>query len=66
MSDKLKTLAFRWNAREVMLVKRVSHLRGEDSSSFCRRAVKAQLIKLGYGNAAEAKALGIEGDGNID
>lgn len=46
--------------KEAEKIKEVAKLRGEDTSSFFRRAVRIELAKLGYLTSQEQKALGIE------
>lgn len=41
------------------LLNKVVELRGEDLSSFIRRAIKKELLELGYLTELESKALGV-------
>lgn len=41
---------------EFALIQRVAKLRGEDLSSFVRRSIKLELLRLGYLTEAESEA----------
>jgi len=45
---------------EVELIKKICKARGEDLSSFVRRAVKMELARLSFLTELEKKALGIK------
>ncbi|MGI0081594.1 MAG: hypothetical protein ACRECH_18490 [Nitrososphaerales archaeon] len=49
----------RMSTKDVALIKRISKERGEDVSSFVRRAIKSELARLGYLSEYQRKALGI-------
>jgi hypothetical protein len=57
MNTKLKAVSARFFPEERELIKKVCKLRGEDLSSFLRRAVKRELIRLGFSTPEERKAL---------
>lgn len=57
MSDRV--IAFRTNADEANLLRKVCKARGEDLSSFARRAIRKELALLSYLSEDEKKALGI-------
>ena len=63
MSYKVRRIGIRVDERLYNLLKHVARARGEDISSFCRRAIKLELGKLNYLSEEEKKALGI-GEGN--
>ena len=52
----------RTSQEEKDLLKRVCQARGEDLSSFVRRAVKKELASLNYLGQEEKKALGLGGE----
>jgi len=54
-----ENLSIRFSKRDLMLILKVSRTRGEDPSSFIRRAVLLELAKLGFLSEEENQALGI-------
>jgi len=54
-----ENLSIRFSKRDLALILKVSRTRGEDPSSFIRRAVLLELAKLGYLSQEENQALGI-------
>jgi len=54
-----ENLSIRFSKRDLMLILKVSRTRGEDPSSFIRRAVLLELAKLGFLSQEENQALGI-------
>jgi hypothetical protein len=50
----------RFSAEDIELLKKVCEARGEDFSSFLRRAVKSELARLSFYTPEVKKALGIE------
>jgi len=60
MRERLsENLSIRFSKRDLTLILKVSRTRGEDPSSFIRRAVLLELAKLGYLSQEEKQALGI-------
>jgi hypothetical protein len=51
---------------QIVLLKKVSHARGEDVSDFVRRAIKSELARLSYLSSADKKALGIRSEVMVD
>ena len=54
-----ENLSIRFTKRDLELLVKVSRARGEDPSSFIRRAMRMELAKLGFLNEEEMQALGI-------
>ena len=54
-----KIVCVRFNSEELTLMRKVSKTRGEDVSSFIRRAVKKELVSLGFYNEKTKRTLGI-------
>jgi len=54
-----ENLSIRFSKRDLALILKVSRTRGEDPSSFIRRAVLLELAKLGFLSQEENQALGI-------
>ncbi len=54
-----KLIAIRVDGRLYDLLKKVVEARGEDISSFSRRAIKKELARLNYLSEEEIKALGL-------
>jgi len=52
-------LATRIDIKLANLVKEICEVRGEDVSSFLRRAILTELARLSYLTPAEKKALGV-------
>ena len=50
----------RMTREDILLLKRVCQARGENLSSFFRRALRTELGKLSYLSQDEKKALGIK------
>lgn len=59
MSDKTVLVAVRFQEKDRDLLKDVCEKRGEDMSSFVRRAVKKELATLSYYQPDTKKALGV-------
>jgi len=60
MRERLsENLSIRFSKRDLTLILKVSRTRGEDPSSFIRRAVLLELAKLGYLSQEEKQALGV-------
>lgn len=59
-------IGIRMSAKEITLLKKVSHARGEDLSDFVRRAVRSELARLSYLSSDEKKALGIRAEAVVD
>jgi len=45
--------------RDLILLKKVCRMRGENVSDFVRRAIKIELVKLSFFTKEEKKALGL-------
>lgn len=45
--------------RDIGLIQKACQIRGEDVSSFLRRAVKKELVELGLLDKKEARVLGL-------
>lgn len=58
MSSNIVSAKF--EADDIKLLKKIVKFRGEDTSSFVRRAVRLELARLGYLPKEESKALGRE------
>lgn len=54
-----RVLGAKFDERDVKLVQEACHIRGEDQSSFIRRAVKKELLQLGLLDKKEARVLGL-------
>ena len=54
-----KIIFTRINSEDLDLIKKVCQLRGENISTFVRRAVYQELARLGYLDKERQKALGI-------
>jgi len=62
MSDKdelNETLTFRLTRRDLALLEKITKLRGEDPSSFLRRAMRKEFAELGFLDEEGKKALRI-------
>ena len=46
---------------DASLLRNVAKARGEGISTFVRRSIKSELLRLGYLSPEEAKALGLSG-----
>lgn len=55
----MKQIGFRMAEEDVVLLKKVSDARGEDTSDFIRRSIRTELARLGYCSAEQEKALGL-------
>ncbi len=58
--NEVPVIAFRFPPEDARLLRQVAENRGEDMSSFVRRAVYTALAELGY-LEERAKDLGLEG-----
>ena len=56
---KMQHLGLRVTPEDYDLLEKVSRARGEDISSFVRRAIKKELASLGFLSEQDKKALGI-------
>lgn len=56
-------LGVRTKENDVRLIKEICNARGENLSSFVRRAIKMELARLSYLSNEEKKALGIISEG---
>ena len=54
-----ENLSIRFTKRDLALLVKVSRARGEDPSSFIRRALRMELAKLGFLSEEEMQALGV-------
>jgi len=54
-----ENLSIRFTKRDLDLLVKVSRARGEDPSSFVRRAFRMELAKLGFLSEEEMQALGV-------
>jgi len=54
-----ENLSIRFTKKDLELLLKVSRARGEDSSSFIRRAMRMELAKLGFLSQEEMQALGV-------
>lgn len=45
--------------KDLKLIKKISHDRGDDVSDFIRLSIKKELARLGFLNQQEMKSLGI-------
>jgi len=54
-----KIIAARFSIKDAKLIEDIVKARGEDKSSFIRRAVRTELAKLNYFSEVEKKALGV-------
>ena len=54
-----ENLSIRLTKRDLALLVKVSRARGEDPSSFIRRALRMELAKLGFLSEEEMQALGV-------
>jgi len=60
MRERLtENLSIRVTKRDLALLVKVSRARGEDPSSFIRRAMRMELARLGFLSEEEMQALGI-------
>ena len=59
-TDELLLVGALFKATDKRQLEEICDARGEDVSSFVRRAVKKELAALGYLTEAECKALGME------
>jgi len=59
MTNMRVQIAVRVEPKLKELIVRLAKARGEDVSDFVRRAIKAELARLGYLKPEEKKALGI-------
>jgi predicted transcriptional regulator len=57
MKEKMKTLILRMRWEDWYLVKSISGVNGEPVCAFIRKAVREKLVKLGYLNKDELKAM---------
>ena len=63
MRERLtENLSIRLTKRDLALLVKVSRARGEDPSSFVRRAMRMELAKLGFLSEEEMQALGIKNE----
>jgi len=54
-----ENLSIRFSKRDLELLVKVSKARGEDPSSFIRRAMRMELARLGFLSEEEMQALGV-------
>ena len=54
-----ENLSIRFTKRDLELLVKVSRARGEDPSSFIRRAMRMELARLGFLSEEEMQALGV-------
>ena len=60
MHERLtENFSLRLTKRDLALLVKVSRARGEDPSSFIRRAMRMELARLGFLSGEEMQALGI-------
>ncbi len=57
-----ENLSIRFTKRDLEVLVKVSRARGEDPSSFIRRAIRMELARLGFLSEEEMQALGIVGE----
>ena len=63
MRERLtENLSIRLTKRDLALLVKVSRARGEDPSSFIRRAMRMELARLGFLSEEEMQALGIKNE----
>jgi uncharacterized protein (DUF1778 family) len=55
-----KQIVIRLTDSDYLLIKEISHKRGENISSFVRRAVRRELAQLGFLDNSTRRALGLE------
>ena len=61
MRERLtENFSLRLTKRDLALLVKVSRARGEDPSSFIRRAMRMELARLGFLSEEEMQALGIK------
>lgn len=58
------TLSYKVNVETLETLRKVCRARGENISTFSRRAVLKELARLGYLSFEDCKALGLEGEAN--
>ena len=51
-------ISFRIDGKDLLSIKKICQLRGENQSDFIRRSVKKELARLSYLSDEEKKALG--------
>ncbi len=59
MTATLTLLSIKVDSELKELLRTVAARRGEDPSSFARRAIKLELARMGYMSPEESKALGV-------
>ena len=58
--QKTKQIGIRLESGDLTLLRRLCESRGEDMSDFVRRSIRKEMANLGFLNAADRKALGLD------